>query len=396
MLKNKAVFFWILGIFLAFVTYALLDQQSSENTQKLSVDNLIEIEVVFPDILLGRMVYLTHSGDDSKKLFLVSQEGKILTFDGANKSDKGELFLDISQKVSTGGNEEGLLGLAFDPNYSTNKRFFVYYSASNPRRSVLSMFATQENDTNKADLDSEIVILEISQPYKNHNGGAIAFGPDGNLYIGVGDGGSAGDPRNFAQNKNSFLGKILRINVEDTSESIPYQIPSDNPFVNDIDVKNEIWAFGLRNPWRFSFDSENGDLWIGDVGQSDYEEINLIRKGGNYGWNVMEGTHCYKPRQSCDQSALENPIFEYSSRGNANCSIIGGYVYRGSKVPDIKGKYIFGDYCTGKIWSLDPKNPTNVKLLIDSSLKITSFGESYDGEIYIISMKNKIHKFKAD
>lgn len=396
MLKNKVAFFWILGIFLAFVTYALLDQRSSENTQKLPIDNLIEIEVVFPNILLERMVYLTHSGDDSKKLFLVSQKGKILTFDGSNKSDKGELFLDISQKISTGGNEEGLLGLAFDPNYSNNKRFFVYYSAANPRRSVLSMFTTQENDTSKADLDSEIVILEIPQPYKNHNGGAIAFGPDGNLYIGVGDGGSAGDPKNFAQNKNSFLGKILRINVEDASESIPYQIPSDNPFVNAEDVKKEIWAFGLRNPWRFSFDSENGDLWAGDVGQSDYEEINLIRKGGNYGWNVMEGTHCYKPRQSCNQSNLENPIFEYSSRANANCSIIGGYVYRGSKVSNIKGKYIFGDYCTGKIWSLDPKNPTNAELLIDSSLKITSFGESSDGEIYIISMKNKIHKFKAD
>lgn len=396
MLKNRSIFYWILGIFLALATYVLLDQQVSENTQQLSTDYLAEIEVVFPNILSERMVYLTHARDDSEKLFLVSQKGKILIFDGSNKSDTGELFLDISKKTNTGGNEEGLLGLAFDPNYSKNKRFFVYYSAANPRRSVLSMFTTKENNTNKADVDSEIVILEIAQPYKNHNGGAIAFGPDGNLYIGVGDGGSAGDPRNFAQNKNSFLGKILRINVGNASEAIPYQVPSDNPFVNDIDVKKEIWAFGLRNPWRFSFDSQNGDLWAGDVGQSDYEEINLIHKGGNYGWNVMEGAHCFKPRQSCNQSNLENPIFEYSSRGNANCSIIGGYVYRGSKVSDIKGKYIFGDYCTGKIWYLDPKNPMNAKLLIDSSLKITSFGESYDGEIYIISMKNKIHKFKID
>ena len=266
MLKNKAVFFWIIGILLAFVTYSLLDQRSSENYKKLSIDNVVEIEVVSPNILLERMVYLTHSGDNSKKLFLLSQ-----------KYDKGELFLDISQKITTSGNEEGLLGLAFDPNYSTNKRFFVYYSAANPRRSILSMFTTKENDTNEADVNSEIVILEIPQPYKNHNGGAIAFGPDGNLYVGVGDGGSAGDPRNFAQNKNSLLGKILRINVADVSESIPYQIPSDNPFVNAQDVRNEIWAFGLRNPWRFSFDSENGDLWVGDVGQSDYEEINLIR-----------------------------------------------------------------------------------------------------------------------
>jgi len=396
LLKNRSIFYWIFGILLAFATYVLLDQQVSEKTQQLSTDHLAEIEIVFPNVLSDRMVYLTNARDNSKKLFLVSQKGKILIFDGSNKSDTGELFLDISKKTTTGGNEEGLLGLAFDPNYSKNKRFFVYYSAANPRRSVLSMFTTKENDANKADVESEIVILEISQPYKNHNGGAIAFGPDGYIYIGVGDGGSAGDPRNFAQNKNSFLGKILRINVENASKLIPYEIPEDNPFINDIDVKKEIWAFGLRNPWRFSFDFENGDLWVGDVGQSDYEEINLIRKGGNYGWNVMEGAHCFKPRQSCDQSNLENPIFEYSSRANLNCSIIGGYVYRGSKVPNIKGKYIFGDYCSGKIWYLDPKNPTDAKLLIESSLKITSFGESYDGEIYIISMKNKIHKFKTD
>ncbi len=383
-------------MFLAFIVYGLLDQRISENAQKITIDNSVEIEVVFPNVISERMVYLTHSGDNSKKLFLVSQKGKILAFDGADKYDEAELFLDISHKTTTSGNEEGLLGLAFDPDYSVNQRFFVYYSAANPRRSVLSMFTTQDSNKNKADIDSEIVILEIPQPYKNHNGGSIAFGPDGNLYIGVGDGGSAGDPRNFAQNKNSFLGKILRINVADVSKSIPYKIPADNPFVNDSDAKREIWAFGLRNPWRFSFDSANGDLWAGDVGQSDYEEINLINRGGNYGWNVMEGTYCYKPKQSCDQSNLENPVFEYSSRGNTNCSIIGGYVYRGSKVPDIKGKYIFGDYCSGKIWSLDPQSSEDVKLLIDSSLKITSFGQGYDGEIYIISMKNKIHRFKFD
>ena len=283
MLKNKYIFYWIFGIFLAFATYALLDQQVNRRPQKLSTVNSSEIEIVFPNILSERMVYLTHARDNSKKLFLVSQKGKIIIFDGSNEDDVGELFLDISAKTNTGGNEEGLLGLAFDPNYSKNKRFFVYYSAANPRRSVLSMFTTKENDFNKADVGSEIVILEISQPYKNHNGGAIAFGPDGYLYVGVGDGGSAGDPRNYSQNKNSFLGKILRINVENTSELIPYEIPSDNPFINDLDVKKEIWAFGLRNPWRFSFDFENGDLWVGDVGQSDYEEINLIHKGGNYG-----------------------------------------------------------------------------------------------------------------
>ena len=238
----------------------------------------------------------------------------------------------------------------------------------------------------------------------------IGFGPDKYLYIGLGDGGSRGDPLENGQNPKTLLGSILRIKPENHSSINTYTIPRDNPFINNQEIKDEIWAYGLRNPWRFSFDSVSGDLWVGDVGQNDYEEINLIRKGKNYGWNIMEGMHCYERslnliekakgiktnKNSCKKTNLELPIIEYSTRKYSNCSVIGGYVYRGTKLPSLQGSYIYGDYCSGRIWALDyDKNKLpNAKLLVNSSLKISSFGEDEDGEIYILSLDGHIYEFK--
>jgi glucose/arabinose dehydrogenase len=295
--------------------------------------------------------------------------------------------------VNREGNEEGLLGLAFDPDYSRNGYFYVYYSAAGPRRTVLSRFNIRSGDSEIADPASELVLMEIDQPYSNHNGGQLAFGPDGYLYIGVGDGGSGGDPHGNGQNRNTLLGKILRIDVSNSSAGEKYRIPADNPFTGMSSTRNEIWAFGLRNPWRFSFDRETGILWAADVGQNQWEEIDIITKGANYGWNIMEGTHCFAPTSNCDRTGLTLPVFEYEH--SHGCSITGGYVYRGTTLQSLIGFYIYGDFCSGKIWAMSFNNNTveqNI-LLTDSSLDITSFGEDSAGNLYILSRQGGIYTF---
>ena len=258
-------------------------------------------------------------------------------------------FLDIRDRVSNRGSEEGLLGLAIDPH--KDGQFYVYYSAANPRRSVVSRFSSgskgQPAERKPADPGSELVILEVDQPYPNHNGGQIAFGPDGYLYVGLGDGGSAGDPLGNGQNTSTLLGSILRIDVSECHCSgQPYAIPPDNPFA-DGGGRSEIWAYGLRNPWRFSFDRQTGDLWTGDVGQNQWEEIDIIERGGNYGWNILEANHCFNPRNNCDDAGTIPPVWEYSLDGTP-CSVIGGHVYRGNAIPWLRGTYIYGDFCSGK------------------------------------------------
>ena len=241
------------------------------------------------------MIFLTTSGDGTDRLFLVLQPGKIVSFSNKVSTAEGELFLDIRERVSTRGNEEGLLGLAFDPKFASNGYFYVYYSGANPRSSIISRFSVYPKDSKKADPDSELLIMKVLQPYKNHNGGMLAFGPDDNLYIGLGDGGGGGDPQGNAQDRTNLLGSILRIDVRGITLDQPYRIPSNNPFVDlHNGVRPEIWAYGLRNPWRFSFDGNSEDLWAGDVGQNKFEEINLIKPGLNYGWNFREGFHCYE------------------------------------------------------------------------------------------------------
>ena len=277
---------------------------------------------------------------------MIEQEGVIHRIDPASPG-RTDIFLDIRSSVTRGGNEEGLLGLAFAPNFADNGRFYVYYSAASPRRSVLSRFEVRPDGL--ADPTSEHVVLEVDQPFRNHNGGMIAFGPDGMLYVGLGDGGSAGDPHRNGQNPGTLLGTILRIATEEPVEGATYAIPADNPFAGQSGARGEVWAYGLRNPWRFSFDRATGDLWVGDVGQNAREEIDIVHPGANYGWNVMEGTTCFRTR-SCNDDGLQAPVAEYGH--NLGCSVTGGYVYRGQRIPALEGVYLYGDFCSGRIWGL--------------------------------------------
>ena len=353
----------------------------------------VELEPAFPGIEFDRMVFLTYAERESGRLFVVLQPGRIVVFENDPGVESARTFLDIRERVNDSGNEEGLLGLAFDPAFAENGHFYVYYTASGPRRSVVSRFSASLGDANRADADSELVFLEVEQPYRNHNGGHLAFGPDGMLYVGLGDGGSGGDPRGNGQDTSTLLGSILRIDVSALDELGGYAVPPDNPFAaGDGAARGELCAYGLRNPWRFSFDRETGDLWAADVGQNRYEEVDIIRPGGNYGWNVMEGSHCFR-RERCDSRGLEMPVAEYGRDGG--CSVTGGYVYRGRRLPSLYGAYLYGDFCSGKIWALrrDGAAVTEQMLIADTGLSISSFGEDPSGEVYVLTFEGAIYRF---
>ena len=349
---------------------------------------MMRTEVIFPSISFDRMVYLTHPDGIDDRLYLVLQPGRIMVFDNVANPPAPETFLDIRSRVSDRGNEEGLLGLAFDPDYQDNGYFYVYYSAASPRRSVIARYQVSA-DTREVDPSTEKIIMEIGQPFSNHNGGHITFGPDGYLYVGLGDGGSGGDPRGHGQNLRTLLGTIIRIDVSTLDETGSYAVSSDNPSVGVEGARPEIWAYGLRNPWRFSFDRETGELWAGDVGQNKLEEINIVTKGGNYGWNIMEGTSCFRDN-SCDSDELVPPVAEYGRDGG--CSVTGGYVYRENRIPSLVGAYLYGDFCTGKIWALryDGSRVTENAQIADTDLQISSFAEGPDGEVYILSFTGEI------
>ena len=326
------------------------------------------------------------------RLLITEQSGRILAFRAEDLDAEQMLVaepLDLRDRVSSRGSEEGLLGIALSPHY--DRHLFLYYSAANPRRSVVSRFSLVPDNGN-IDPDSELVILEVEQPYSNHNGGQIAIGPDGYLYVGLGDGGSAGDPLGSGQDTSTLLGSILRIDVSDASLAQPYTIPPGNPFA-DGGGRPEIWAYGLRNPWRFSFDREAGDLWTGDVGQNEWEEIDVIERGGNYGWNVLEGNHCFRPRDNCDREGTIPPVWEYSLDGRP-CSVIGGYVYRGEAIPWLRGAYVYGDFCSGKVFGLryEAERVTEHKELADTGLRIMSFAEDNAGELYLLSQREGVYR----
>ncbi|MCI0844556.1 MAG: PQQ-dependent sugar dehydrogenase [Chloroflexi bacterium] len=332
---------------------------------------------------------------------MTEQSGRVMSFALDSEPAEATVFLDIRSQVSTAGNEEGLLGLAFDPNFKPNGHFYVYYSAANPRRSVISRFTIGGTglvsfEEATAVPESQLLVLEIMQPFSNHNGGQLAFGPDGMLYISLGDGGAGGDPQGNGQNASTLLGSILRIDVSGIGPDQGYRVPADNPFAGATDARGEIWAYGLRNPWRFTFDRENGDLWAGDVGQNSFEEVDLIQRGGNYGWNTLEGNHCFSPRSGCDPSGTLPPVIEYST--NKGCSVIGGYVYRGTSIPSLAGTYLYGDYCSGEIRGFRFENgeAAGDSLLIDSGLNITSFGEDRDGEVYVLTQRGRIYRLVVD
>lgn len=329
-------------------------------------------------------VDIAHAGDE--RLFIVEKDGVIRIIDGSGNM-LPTAFLNINSRVGSGGSEQGLLGLAFHPNYTTNDYFYVNYT-NNSGDTVISRFSVT-GDPNVADPNSELILLTIDQPYSNHNGGNLEFGADGYLYIGMGDGGSSGDPQNRAQNGNSLLGKMLRIDVDGGS---PYAIPADNPFVNDPSVLDEIWALGLRNPWRFSFDRFTGDLWIGDVGQNVWEEVNFqpadSTGGENYGWRCYEGNHNYNTTGCGPMGDYDGPIFEYSH--GSNCSETGGYVYRGSQYANMYGHYLVADYCSGNFWSIVPNgaNWTSYAYPGLADFGVSSFGEGSDGELYVANISN--------
>lgn len=341
-------------------------------------------DLVLREVITGldQPVHVTHAGDGSGRLFLVEKPGRIKI--AQNGTPLEEPFLDITRRVKSSGNEQGLLSVAFPPDYTNKGHFYVNYTRETDGATVIARYRITEN-ANIANPDSEEILLTIPQPYENHNGGQIAFGPDGYLYIGMGDGGSSGDPEERAQAPGDLLGKLLRIDVE--TGATPYAIPPTNPYTQTTSYRPEIWALGLRNPWRFSFDRATGNLYTADVGQNRYEEVHVQPAAGtggeNYGWDIMEGLHCYEPSEGCDQSGLTLPVVEYAHQ-QGNCSVTGGFVYRGPGVPRMQGIYFYGDYCTGFIWGLRPNGATwENQLLADTALtRLTSFGEDEAGNLY--------------
>jgi glucose/arabinose dehydrogenase len=323
---------------------------------------------------------IVHAGDGSSRLFVLEQPGRIrVIVDGELLS---EPFLDISGQISAGG-ERGLLGLAFHPDYAENGQFFIDYTDA-AGHTVVARYRVSTEDPNRADPASAGEVLRVEQPFANHNGGQLGFGPDGYLYVSLGDGGSGGDPQDNGQSLGTLLGTILRLDVDGTE---PYAVPADNPFVDREGARPEIWAYGLRNPWRFSFDRQSGDLWIADVGQNVWEEINLqpADSGGgeNYGWRLMEGAHCFQPAEGCDREGLTLPVLEYDH--DQGCSVTGGYRYRGSAIGGLVGVYTFADYCSGVIWGAQEGEDgswTSSELL-SSGFRVSAFGEDEGGELYL-------------
>lgn len=343
---------------------------------------------VLPQVKFDEMLGLQPIPGDDTHALLLTKGGMVRRVSMADDGDAPTDFLDVRDRIiKNPGQEEGLLGLAYAPDYATSGKFYLYYSAGDPRRQVISRFMAHGTT---ADPASEHVLLEIADPFSNHNGGAMAFGADGYLYLGEGDGGSGGDPMGNGQNTNVLLGKILRIDVSGTD----YTTPEDNPFANG-GGKPEIYAYGLRNPWRFNFDRTTGKLWVADVGQGDWEEIDVVTKGGNYGWGVMEGTHCFKPKQGCNMTGLTPPRAEYDHSGG-NCSVTGGYVYRGKSMPELDGYYLYGDYCSGTVWALDTASESSAPIeIVNTNLSITSFAQDPDGELYLVTFGKEIAKLVA-
>ncbi len=362
----------------------------------------IPLAPAFPQLFFASPVDLQDPGDGSYRLFVVEQNGVIQVFDNDPTVASASVFLDIQSLVTSGG-ELGLLGLAFHPDYAGNGFFYVYYTAPSPLRSVIARYTVDPANADLGDPASAVILLEVLQPFDHHNAGQIAFGPDdGYLYIALGD----GDLPANAQNPGTLLGSLLRIDVDSGGSkqrlmpdcgaglNANYTIPADNPLAdgpgNDCD---EIWAYGLRNPWRFSFDAQTGQLWTADVGDNDYEEIDLITPGGNYGWSIMEGFHCFDPPMGCDQTGLTLPVWEYPHDGQSK-SVTGGYVYRGSTAPSILGQYVYADYVDGRIWALDSNggSPVNT-LLFDTNLNFSTFGMDQNNELYIVALDGTIYGF---
>jgi len=343
-----------------------------------------EATEVFPNVNFGQMTGMVPFPGRPDAALVLTKPGIIYLADLARSDAAPATFMDIRDRIIRNpGMEEGLLGLAFAPDFATSQRFYVYYSAGNPRRAVLSRFVA---DGDHADPSTEQVLLQIDEPFSNHNGGQLAFGPDGYLYVGVGDGGAGGDPFGNGQNVNAVLGKLLRIDVSGSS----YTIPPDNPFASG-GGKPEVFAWGFRNPWRFSFDTATKQLWVADVGQDRWEEVDHVEKGKNYGWNIMEGSHCYEPASGCDTSGLVLPRAEYSH--DEGCSVSGGFVYRGGTLRELEGWYVYSDFCSGRVWAFDTADAMSPPVeLADSKLPVVAFMQGADHELYLVTFANAIYR----
>lgn len=330
--------------------------------------------------------------DGSGRFFIVEQGGTIRIIKG--KKLRATPFLNISSIIVSGG-ETGLLGLAFHPQYKANGRFFVNYTrrVNGQLQTAIAEYHVSASDRNLADPNSGQVLLFFNQPFDNHKGGQLAFGPDGFLYICTGDGGSGGDPQGNGQKLTTLLGKMLRIDVD---SGAPYVVPPDNPFVGVAGAKAEIWAFGFRNPWRFAFDKMSKRLFVGDVGQGAWEEVDIVTKGGNFGWNIMEGNHCYPPGATCDETGLIRPIAEYSH--SEGIAIIGGYVYRGKAIPALRGLYVFGDFGSGQMWTLQETQPGAWQRvpLLSTGVNISAFGRAGNNELYVIAYGGSLYKLVSN
>ncbi len=373
----------------------------------------VHLRLAYPQIKLDRPLWLCEAPDASQRLFVVEQAGRIHILPRDRKARETKVFLDISDRKPFEKNEEGLLGLAFHPEFKSNHKFYIYYTQQNPKRSVISEIEVSPDNPDAADLSTERVVMEIPEPYWNHNGGVLIFGPDGYLYVGLGDGGAANDPHGNGQNLETLLGSILRIDVNSKTGHLAYGIPNDNPFVGKGNgVREEIWAYGIRNAWRMSFDRQTGDLWLGDVGQDQFEEVDLVVKGGNYGWNFREGFHAFQNKTSPPGANFIDPILEYphlaiydpSNPHSPGLSITGGYVYRGHKLPNLRGVYVYADFASGTIWGLRYANQkvaaSGALVTMPQDLKpprnISSFGEDENGELYVLAFDGGIYELVED
>ena len=387
---------------LGFATLALVPltacAQSEPDGRPVGGGENVAFERAFPNLGgLDRLTEIRVAPGQPERFYVTEQLNALVQhFEREEDVSASTVFLDLSDRVQAGG-EEGLLGLTFHPDYEANGRFYVYYSAPNPRRSVVSEFQRSAADPLLADPASERILLEVPQPFSNHNGGKIEFGPDGYLYISLGDGGSGGDPEENGQDRTELLGSILRIDVEpDATTGSPYTIPADNPFVGNADgYRAEIYAYGLRNVWRFSFDRETGQLFGADVGQNAFEEVDEIVLGGNYGWDVKEGFACYETpgpgEPACSDPSLIDPLLVYGrSEGQ---SVTGGFVYRGAAVPQAVGRYVFADFVSGTIWTTDLAQEDPVLTPIGDQSGFTAFGEDEDGELYAVTFGGDIYRF---
>ena len=390
-MENGKLFIFLATMFLLVNDNAGLKHPTTRVVSQTQTYNLTE---AFAGLTFDMPVELTSPDDGTDRIFVVEQKGVIQVFQNTPDAQKPTVFLDIEKQVHSGG-EAGLLGLAFHPDYKSNGYFYLNYTSGDPLETFISRFKVSATNPNIADPKSETILMRFGQPWDNHNGGKVAFGNDGLLYIGTGDGGSWGDPANRAQNRKELLGKMMRIDVNKSAATLKYSIPDDNPYKgNKEGYREEVYAYGMRNPWRFSFDRVTGQLWAGDVGQNEFEEIDVIEKGANYGWHIMEANKCYRSL-TCNKDNLKSPIFNYRQGSDTGSSITGGYVCRDKNLPDLNGKYIYGDFVTGNIWALTHADNETIKneLIAKISGGLPSFGEDSQRNLYVISYNpGKIYK----